>query len=294
MFVLVSGALAVLAALAPASLGQRGCDLPPVLRLDHVPVAVADLEAAGARYRALGFVLKPGREHANGLTNLHAKFPDGTELELITASAAVDELTSWYIDFLSAGDGPAFLSLYAGPLGPLSRRLAAADVPHRADPGALFFATDHPYRHVFFGVMNHSPTDRPEHFAHANTAVALDAVWVAGPDHEAEVELLGLLGASPCGQIELPGARGPVRVVPLREGSLYLAPGSTQSVPGRRIVGVTVRVADLDAASDALARAGLATPVRAHVRGRSLLVAPDAAFGLWLELLEPSRATMRR
>jgi hypothetical protein len=34
---------------------------PIVLGIDHVPVAVADLEAAGARYRALGFTLKPGR-----------------------------------------------------------------------------------------------------------------------------------------------------------------------------------------------------------------------------------------
>ena len=147
---------------------------------------------------------------------------------------------------------------------------------------------------MFFGVMNHSPTDRPEHFTHSNTAVALDAVWVAGPDEDVELELVGRLGASPCRPIELPGVREPVGVVPLREGSLYLVPGSAQNASGRRIVGVTVRVADLDAASDALRRGGLATPIRVHERGRSLLVAPDTAYGLWLELLEPSRATMRR
>jgi hypothetical protein len=48
-----------------------------VLGIDHVPVAVADLESAGEQYRALGFALKPGRPHANGIQNLHAKFPDG-------------------------------------------------------------------------------------------------------------------------------------------------------------------------------------------------------------------------
>jgi hypothetical protein len=40
----------------------------PVVRgLDHVPVAVAKLEQAAERYRALGFTLKPGRTHEDGL-----------------------------------------------------------------------------------------------------------------------------------------------------------------------------------------------------------------------------------
>ena len=51
---------------------------PIVAGLDHVPVAVRDLEAAAADYRRLGFVLKPGRPHANGIRNVHAKFADGT------------------------------------------------------------------------------------------------------------------------------------------------------------------------------------------------------------------------
>ena len=54
--------------------------------LDHVPIAVNDLEAAAAAYRRLGFVLKPGRPHANGIRNVHAKFADGTELERLSTS----------------------------------------------------------------------------------------------------------------------------------------------------------------------------------------------------------------
>ena len=62
--------------------------------LEHVNIAVADLEAASARYRDLGFSLKPGTPHTSGIRNEHAKFPDGTELELITAPAATDALTA--------------------------------------------------------------------------------------------------------------------------------------------------------------------------------------------------------
>ncbi|MCI0434391.1 MAG: VOC family protein [Gemmatimonadetes bacterium] len=34
--------------------------------LDHIPIAVNDLDAAAARYRQLGFTLKPGRPHDGG------------------------------------------------------------------------------------------------------------------------------------------------------------------------------------------------------------------------------------
>src|SRR5206468_6529298 len=65
---------------------------PLVTGIDHIPIAVRDLDAAAAQYRRLGFTLKPGTPHANGVRNEHAKFADGTELELITAPAATDAL----------------------------------------------------------------------------------------------------------------------------------------------------------------------------------------------------------
>ena len=97
--------------LASAALGiAQG---PAVQGLDHIPIAVNDLAAAADHYRALGFSLKPGRPHENGITNQHVKFRDGTELELITAPAARDALTTTYRRHLAEGDGPAFLALYA-------------------------------------------------------------------------------------------------------------------------------------------------------------------------------------
>jgi len=106
-----AGCLGVLLLLAPlAGLAeQRG----PVVGLDHIPVAVRDLERASADFRALAFAIKPGRDHANGIRNAHVKFRDGSGIELITAGAAVDELTTRYVDLLAHGEGPAFVALHA-------------------------------------------------------------------------------------------------------------------------------------------------------------------------------------
>lgn len=235
---------------------------PTVAGLDHVPIAVADLEAAAASYRRLGFVLKPGRPHANGIRNLHAKFADGTELELITAPAARDALTRVYRRHLEGGDGPAFLALYA-PAG------GAAPPADRPD-------------YVFFGPRNRSPTDRPAHFAHPNTAESLAAVWLAGADLARERRLLVDAGATVVERaVHVPDPVA-ASVARLPEGEILLLPAARQVESGRPIVGVTLRVRSLASAKRVLAAGGVSVREGAS----AIFVPPEAAHGLWIALRE--------
>lgn len=235
---------------------------PIVLGIDHVPVAVADLERAGERYRTLGFTLKPGRPHDNGITNLHAKFADGTEIELITAPAATDALTRTYREHLKAGDGPAFLALFRAPDAPVER--------HLKDSGVRVPA------YVFFGPRNHSPTDRPEYFAHANSAHTVTRVWLAGDDLAEERGMLEALGATFRREILDFPDRVDAEVAEFPQGSVVLLPGRHQIVRGRKIVGMTVAARDLDAA------ARFAGP-DARRTNASVFVNPQRSLGYWLE-----------
>lgn len=240
---------------------------PVVLGLDHIPIAVGNLEAAADRYRALGFALKPGRPHANGIRNVHAKFPDGTELELITAPAPRDALTTKYRQHLAAGDGPAFLALFAPDADDAARRLAP------------------PY--VFFGPRNHSPTDRPEHFAHPNGAESLIRVWLAADDLSGERALLKSIGAPIARQnVHVPDAVV-ADTAQLPDGDLVLLPGARQIVRGRPIVGATLRVKSVAAARRAVEAVPGASLRTASGNGwSSVFVPPAVAHGLWLELRE--------
>jgi hypothetical protein len=59
-----------------------------LLRLDHVVVAVRDLECTTASYEAAGFTVMPGGRHPGRNTrNALVIFEDGAYLELITYSA---------------------------------------------------------------------------------------------------------------------------------------------------------------------------------------------------------------
>jgi hypothetical protein len=256
----MSTALRTLAALSLVMSLEPGA---AVLGIDHVPVAVGDLESAGERYRALGFALKQGRPHANGIRSLHAKFPDGTEIELITAPSAADALTRTYRTHLREGDGPPFLALFAAPGAQVTRELQAQGVSVPS--------------YVFFGPRQASPTDRPEHFAHANSAYAVTRVWLAGDDLDAERRMLTAAGATVRREaVDTPDAVQ-ADVAVFAQGSVVLLPGRHQIVRGRKIVGVTVAVRNLGAA------AKFAGP-GARRSGASVFVDPKRALGYWLEL----------
>jgi catechol 2,3-dioxygenase-like lactoylglutathione lyase family enzyme len=228
--------------IALAGIGRAGGATAPTassISLDHVVLAVNDLEAAAAKFRSFGFALKPGRLHDNGIRNEHVKFKDGTELELLTAPEARDDLTTRYRKHLAAGDGPAFLALM----------VRGAPAP-----------TDRP-PYIFFGGRNASPTDTPEHFAHANTAESLVAVWLAGADFRRERALLERFGVKKDPK--------PLRVLGVEAdvmrladgGVIYFLPERLRVHRDRPIVGVTFRVTD-----------------------NPRLLAPDVTGGLWIQL----------
>ena len=113
--------------------------------MDHIPLVVRDLERAQADFKALGFAIKPGRFHPDGIRNAHVKFPDGTEIELITAPAATDALTSEYRARLEAGEGPVYLRLvHTRPRPRFPARLAAAGFAASGDSGLIEFASGSP------------------------------------------------------------------------------------------------------------------------------------------------------
>jgi hypothetical protein len=213
-----------------------------------------------------------------------------TELELITAPEARDALTTTYRRHLANGDGPAFLALYAPEMDRVAERLDAARHPYRREGGFIDLDASDQLAYVFFGPRNHSPTDRPEHFAHANTAQSLVSVWLAVNPDSRERWLLDTLGAAIRNEDVFAPEAMRAAVAHLPEGDVRLLPVSRQLVPGRAIVGATLAVRDLETARHAIAQAPVAVPpIVRTADGASVFLPPTATHGLWLELHESRR-----
>ena len=250
-----------------------------LLGMDHIPVVVADLEKARADFRAMGFAIKPGRPHADGIQNAHVKFPDGTEIELITAPRAVDELTTEYRDKLKSGEGPVYFGVYAPDTSALVARLDAIHAPAQQDGSLVGFPPDSPLHPLFFGQRNKASSDRPEHFAHANTALRLSALWVRETPalRSLLVELrIPLEATRTCGPI--PGADGVVARLP--EGSLYLVPSAAANVIAAR-----VEVDSLASVKAVLKKNELPVTQENECDASAVWVSPTNAHGIWLEFV---------
>ena len=257
---------------------------PLVLGLDHIPVAVADLDRAAEQYRKLGFTLKPGQAHENGIRNQHIKFPDGTEIELISASEARDPLTAEYLRHLVRGDGAAFVGFYAPDMDQLTDRLEAEGKTYDDDGGLISFPESDELRYIFFGHRLRSTTDQPHHFKHPTGAAALIGVWIAADDLTQERRLLTALGAMTAEEEVYTPQKSKATVARLQHAELLLLPGSRQLTPGRRIVGATIRTRDLDALRRVLSESSQNVPqVVARNDGRSIFIPPGDAHGIWLE-----------
>jgi catechol 2,3-dioxygenase-like lactoylglutathione lyase family enzyme len=95
------------------------------LKLDHVVIAVDDLDKAIQDYRSLGFTVIPGGVHANRAThNALIAFSDGTYIELLATTG--DAPLPNMIDFsrmLQDGEGLAGFALSTQDIEPEARRL---------------------------------------------------------------------------------------------------------------------------------------------------------------------------
>ncbi|BCB21423.1 VOC family protein [Bosea sp. ANAM02] len=67
------------------------------LSIDHIVIAVTDLDAAVRDYAALGFTVLPGGEHPRGSRNALVVFEDGAYLEIIAFPRPVPDFRWWQV-----------------------------------------------------------------------------------------------------------------------------------------------------------------------------------------------------
>ncbi|MXX79222.1 MAG: VOC family protein [Gemmatimonadales bacterium] len=185
------------------------------LRLDHVPVAVGDLEALSQRLSdEFGFRVRDARRDANGLETAEIGFADGTRLELSTVAAAGPDTSGAgeaqrYVDLIADGGGGAYLALSGTDGTGVDDLLAVArDIePDLAAAGAgaarrAAFPPDHPLQPVFFVDADPGTREPPTTSGapeHPNGARGLQAVWIMMEDPDRLTRFLLAFGARDCG-----------------------------------------------------------------------------------------------
>jgi hypothetical protein len=267
---------AVLLLLYAATLGAQ----QPLLQgMNHTPIVVSNLEKAEADFQAMGFTIKPGRIHPDSIRNAHVKFADETELELITASKRVDDLSSEYLKKLESGEGPVYYGIFAPDLTTVLDKAHADGLPLKSDDGLLTFPVGSPLHAIFFGMLGKVSTDRPEYFVHRNTATRLSGFWVRDSEelrHLFRVFNVPLVDSASCGAFP-----SRIAVARLPNGSVFLVPQSGSS----EVLGARVNVRSISVAEAILRNAGF-KPQKYACDRDSVWLSPSVAHGIWLQFTQ--------
>lgn len=267
--------------------------------LDHVIIAVSDLERAAATFRALGFTLAPRGHHAEWGTANHCIMFGGDYLELLHAAgegAPADRVRAFL-----AERGEGLMSLAWGtedaaadcarlgtePPAALSRnvegdlaRFQIGFLPPETTPGIASFLCGH---------LTPEKLRREAWTRHANGALGIVSVTAIMDDPPAQQaawdRLIGPAASTLTDDtLTVHTRNGMVFLVrPDELGQLHPEAEDEVFPPAPALVALTLRVASLDAAAAVLKAQDIAFD---RDRGGKLVVYPEQACGVLIELVD--------
>ena len=282
--------------------------------IDHVVVAVRDLDDARAAYERLGFTVTPTARHPFGTANALVQLGEAyIELLAVVDPAAIPEagegsfsFAGFNRRFLENGEGVSMLALRSADAAADRAAFAADDLPIYApmsfrrmarDPAgnevevgfSVTFTSDARMPDAGFFTCQHHDRDKlfwPEYRTHDNGAVAIEAVVMASRDPaDYHIFFTCLTGQhdmrSDSLKLSFDTGGGKLEIVtPVAARAMYGVDVAADARP--TFIGVRVATADLAAAAVTLRGRGVPFTER---MGR-LIVPPEAACGVAIAFTE--------
>ena len=286
--------------------------------IDHLVLATRDLDAARARYQALGFTLTPPARHPFGTANSLVQL-QGSFLELLAIAAPDDipeaspgrfSFAAFNRDYLAKAEGFSMLVLASEDARAEGRRMRAAgldtyepfDFSRRArlpsgDEVTVGFSlsfTTHPAMPDagFFYCQQHAPEHfwKAEYQAHANTAVSVDEVGLVAEEPAEIATFMAAFAATGAHRVGRDGlavdtARGRISMLNRPDFRAHWGFAAPAAHRGSGLAAFRLGVADMGKARAIVEASGMA----AAIEPDRVVVAPEHLFGAGMVLAQRSQ-----
>lgn len=184
-------------------LNSRGQEIT----IDHVISVHTNLDTAAERYSEMGFTIKPGRLHSNGLLNAHIKFQNNSSYELMSVvGEPMDDLARNYKALLDKGEGGVFIAISGISTDQMEVILRKLKIQYELLKGRTWnyitFDEIPSLSHLFFIESFDEVNDPPDLFMHKNNSVNIKEVVIDGD--QTTISFLEGLGLIELGRISDP------------------------------------------------------------------------------------------
>ncbi len=285
--------------------------------IDHLVLATHDLDAARARYRALGFTLTPPARHPFGTANSLVQL-QGSFLELLAIAAPADipeaspgnfSFAAFNRDYLASGEGFSMLVLATRDARAEGRRMRAAGLDTyepfdfsrcaRLPSGnevtvgfSLSFAS-HPAMPDagFFYCQQHAPEHfwKAEYQTHANTAVSVDEVGLVAEEPSEIAGFIAAFAGAEAHRVHLDGLvvdteRRRITMLNRHDFRAHWGFEPPAAHRNNQLAAFRLGVADMGKARALVEDSGVAAAVERH----RVVVAPENLFGAGMVLAQRS------
>lgn len=193
-----------------------------VIKLDHVILAVPDIDSAISYVSRLGFKIKPGTIHSNGLKNVHIKFANDTELELMTVVGQPgDAIAKNYQALINDKTIGAFVAFSGISVDSISAMLEPQNIKHEIIQERswkyLTFEQGGPLAAIFFIEYGSRLPTNKQYYVHTSRAFAFDFVSLAAGKELRQVLQL-IAPAQATRETEFYTPTGTIRYLPIGTG----------------------------------------------------------------------------
>lgn len=195
------------------------------IRVDHIISVVADIEESIQDFEEIGFSVKRGTLHSNGLINAHIKFRNHSSFELMSLRGEPeDETASEYKALLEEKEGGVFIVLTGIKTDSLSSVLTVLGIEHNTIPGNLWnyitFPQSSSLAHFFIIEYLYVSNDSEDILNHKNGSEKVSKVYVEGDEQvlkflsDIGLQFLRKMEETPWGPaVEYPTKTGSIIVV---------------------------------------------------------------------------------
>ncbi|HWB27291.1 MAG TPA: VOC family protein [Chitinophagaceae bacterium] len=165
-------------------------DRPVTLRIDHIPIAVKDIDAVKRLLKdTLGFTIKEGRHH-EGIYNCFTKFENGSYLEFVTPEDTSYAIGKFYYNFLQVRQGATAIAIAVNNAANTAAWLQRHNIDCKKSVNPVWTTvelTDSFPSLFFIEYADKNWKDTKQNTTHINTAEKLATAWYAVDDiHAAE------------------------------------------------------------------------------------------------------------